>query len=250
MVSSSRPGDHGQWRCRLHRGRVHLVREPAAQSPGRRRRCFGDADLRLRAERRRDQHHHGSSLAVTADGHAVRGREVHDRGGQPRQNLAAVDAATGALATCNPGADLTVDAILASGGAVYVGGTFDNIGGQARRRLAAVDSVSGAATAWNPSPSTDVFALALNGNTPLRGRTVHQHRQPDPLVRGGFRLAVGSAHRLEPNARQQRVGDRRRRRRRLVGRQPFADQRRTGGVRGAGRALTPVKDRPDRSPAQ
>lgn len=87
-------------------------------------------------------------------------------GGQPRANLAAVDATTGLAAPWNPnptggGYSQGIWSIAVNCGTVYVGGCFSEVGGQVRNNLAALDATTGLATAWNPNvtaPGSDVFA--------------------------------------------------------------------------------------------
>ncbi|GIW09479.1 MAG: hypothetical protein KatS3mg061_0536 [Dehalococcoidia bacterium] len=53
-------------------------------------------------------------------------------GGQARNYLAALDAATGNVTSWNPNANGSVYALAVSGSTVYVGGDFTSVGGQAR----------------------------------------------------------------------------------------------------------------------
>ncbi|MGQ0720944.1 MAG: FlgD immunoglobulin-like domain containing protein [Candidatus Eiseniibacteriota bacterium] len=85
-------------------------------------------------------------------------------GGQPRANLAQLDAA-GNVTPWNPGADATVRVLAISGSTVYAGGDFFFAGGQPRNRLAELDAVTGATTAWNPGANWTVNALLVNGGT-------------------------------------------------------------------------------------
>ena len=76
--------------------------------------------------------------------------------GEPRRNLAAVDAMTGGATSWNPNIfEGEVKALAATGSTVYVGGSFEQVGpvGQdtVRLDLAAFDLTSGLATTWNPS---------------------------------------------------------------------------------------------------
>lgn len=82
----------------------------------------------------------------------------------PRNRLAALNAATGALLPWNPGANGTVWSLQVSQGRVYVGGTFANVGGQPRARLAAVDAATGAVTGWNPGANNTVHVVRLGPN--------------------------------------------------------------------------------------
>lgn len=91
-------------------------------------------------------------------------------GGQPRENLAAVDTTTGRVTAWNPHAsgDM-VAALVVSGQIVYVGGQFDAIGAQGRHDLAAVEATTGLATPWNPDPDSTVWALATAGSAVYAG---------------------------------------------------------------------------------
>jgi hypothetical protein len=84
-----------------------------------------------------------------------------------RSSLAAVDAATGVILAWNPNPNSnifpTIGALAASGGEIYVGGSYKTIGGQSRRNLSAVDPVTGLATAWKPDPNGVVNAIAADG---------------------------------------------------------------------------------------
>ena len=86
--------------------------------------------------------------------------------GQPREGLAAFDAATGALTAWNPGG-YGVDVMTLSGSTLYAAGVFATLGGQPRQGLGAVDATTGAATGWNPAPNGEayasVYAMAASG---------------------------------------------------------------------------------------
>ena len=53
-----------------------------------------------------------------------------------------------------------VNAVLVSGGALYVAGAFGQIGGATRARIARLDLSTGVAAAWNP-------AIALHTPSPM-----------------------------------------------------------------------------------
>ncbi len=123
-----------------------------------------------------------SNLAVqtiAVDGNTVyAGGDFTIIGGQSRNKLAALDAASGAATPWNPSptgpSDVGVDQIAVLAGTVYVAGAFTSIGGQARHRLAAIDAATGNATGWNPNPAPAnafVFALAAGGSTVYTGGT-------------------------------------------------------------------------------
>jgi len=90
--------------------------------------------------------------------------------GQPRQNLAHIDAA-GNLTAWNPGTNASISAMAFDPGAnvLYVGGGFSIVSGEGRTRIAAVDGTTGAPTTWNPGADGSVLTIALFGNTVLVG---------------------------------------------------------------------------------
>ncbi|HET9771015.1 MAG TPA: hypothetical protein VFS16_09020, partial [Acidimicrobiia bacterium] len=62
---------------------------------------------------------------------------------ETRNNLAAVDAASGALTPWDPNATGAVSSLTASGSLVYAGGTFSNLGATPRTLLGALDLTDG-----------------------------------------------------------------------------------------------------------
>jgi len=114
------------------------------------------------------------SLAVSGSSVYVGGKFT-SIGGQTRNNIAAIDTATGQVTAWNPDAGggssqhANVYALAVSGSSVYVGGNFTSIGGQTRNYLAALDATTGLATAWNPNANMIVRALAISGSTVYAG---------------------------------------------------------------------------------
>ncbi len=97
-------------------------------------------------------------------------------GGKSRNNIAALDASTGAATSWNPNsADGNINALSVSGSKVYVGGNFEHIGGKVRNCAAVIDATTGAATSWNPRatggtpPNPQVWALNLSGSRVYAG---------------------------------------------------------------------------------
>jgi hypothetical protein len=82
-------------------------------------------------------------------------------GGQARNNLAALDPATGLATAWNPNSNGTIRDIAVACGTVYVGGFFTTIGGQARNRLAGIDVGSALATGFNPNAGGPVLSLSV-----------------------------------------------------------------------------------------
>ncbi|MEO6463804.1 MAG: PQQ-binding-like beta-propeller repeat protein [Candidatus Eisenbacteria bacterium] len=88
-------------------------------------------------------------------------------GGRSRNNLAAIDATTGALRSWDPDANGEVRCLVVQGKTVHAGGEFTRIGGQPRNHIAAIDVRSGKPTTWDPSADRRVRALVV------KGRTIH-----------------------------------------------------------------------------
>jgi beta-propeller uncharacterized protein DUF5122 len=94
------------------------------------------------------------ALAASPDGATLYvGGEFTSVAGAGRENLAALSAATGAVvATWNPGANRSVQALAASSDRLYVGGKFTRTGGAARARLAALSRPT-RTSGWRPCAS-------------------------------------------------------------------------------------------------
>jgi hypothetical protein len=104
-------------------------------------------------------------FAIAVDGPTVyAGGNFTSIGGQPRKNVAALDAATGAATAWDPDASSSVAALVPAGSTIYAGGYFVSIGGQTRRGIAALDAATGEATDWNPNAVGSVADLAIDGS--------------------------------------------------------------------------------------
>src|SRR5829696_7593127 len=136
------------------------------------------------------------ALATSPEGATLYvGGQFSSVAGVGRENLAALSAATGAVvATWNPGANRSVQALAASSDRLYVGGKFTRIGGAALRLadgrlfaagffttvggagqpyLAELSPVTGTATGWRPSLTCPVYALDVVVGTTPADRTVY-----------------------------------------------------------------------------
>ncbi len=105
-----------------------------------------------------------SSLRVTGDTLFVAGR-FQFMGGNARNNLAAIDTASGTALPWNPGVNGDVLALELSGSTLFAGGDFNFAGGEPRSRLTAFNLQSGSVTDWNPDPDNTVRRIAISGST-------------------------------------------------------------------------------------
>jgi trimeric autotransporter adhesin len=91
-------------------------------------------------------------------------------GGQPRDNLAALDVVSGLATNWNFPTNDTVSTFFDDGERLYIGGLFTTIGGQSRGRLAAVDKTTRLLTSWNPNANGAVRTIvASNGKVFVGG---------------------------------------------------------------------------------
>jgi trimeric autotransporter adhesin len=105
-----------------------------------------------------------------------------------RNNVAAVSTATGALLPWNPNVNGAVYTLAASGGNVYIGGTFTTANGATHKNLVEVDGTTGLPIA--------AFANSLKPNKAVRGLTVSS--AGNLYVGGAF--TKPRAYALEANA--------------------------------------------------
>jgi trimeric autotransporter adhesin len=140
-----------------------------------------------------------SALAVNGSTVYVAGRFL-TIAGQPRSNIAALDATTGTATDWNPGADGPATGISVSGSTVYACGNFGRIGGQTRFSIAALDAATGAATDWNPSPNGSVYALAVRGSTIYAGGDFISIGGPRRSNIAALDATTGMATPWDPNA--------------------------------------------------
>lgn len=99
-----------------------------------------------------------------SDGLVYLGGRFEEVGGQARENLAAVDQATGLATTWHLPANDTVWTLFDDGRRLYIGGLFTAIGGQVRGRLAAIDKTTGLLTTWNPNANGPVRTIVASGD--------------------------------------------------------------------------------------
>jgi trimeric autotransporter adhesin len=96
----------------------------------------------------------GNVFSILVSGYTVYvGGYFQAIGGQFRNNIAALDVATGTATAWNPnaGTEGTIYTMALANGLMYLGGSFNTMGGQPRSNLAAVDAVSGGLSSFNPN---------------------------------------------------------------------------------------------------
>jgi hypothetical protein len=98
-----------------------------------------------------------------SDGLVYVGGRFEQVGGQPRQNVAAVDQGAGFVTDWNVPANDTVWTFFDAGRHLYIGGMFTTIGGQTRAGLASIDKTTGLLTVWNPHVNGLVRTIAVSG---------------------------------------------------------------------------------------
>ena len=103
------------------------------------------------------------SALQLSDGSVYVGGRFDQIGGQPRQNLAALDRVTGAVTAWNQPANDAVLTLFDDGRRLYLGGLFTTVAGQSRGRLAAVDKTTGLLVPWNPEANGAVRSIAVSG---------------------------------------------------------------------------------------
>ena len=84
-------------------------------------------------------------------------------GGQPRANLAALDATTGLATAWNAPLQRTASVLVATPGALYVGGMTTAVAGGAPPNLFALDKVTGQPLPWGPGAGNDVRTIVTDG---------------------------------------------------------------------------------------
>jgi len=89
-------------------------------------------------------------------------------GGQMRNSIARLDAASGLADAWDPNANLPVNSIaVQSDGKILVGGYFNgenSIGGQLRNRIARLDPTTGLADSFNPNANNTVYTIAMQAD--------------------------------------------------------------------------------------
>jgi uncharacterized delta-60 repeat protein len=111
------------------------------------------------------------SIVVQADGKILAGGHFTTIGGQTRNNIARLDAATGLADSFDPNASSFVYAIAVQpDGKILVGGLFhgaNSIGGQTRNYIARLDAATGLADSFDPNANFVVFSIAVQADAKI-----------------------------------------------------------------------------------
>lgn len=90
-------------------------------------------------------------------------------GGAARNNLAAIDLATGVATSWNPNPDNSLTSVAMSGDKLVIGGYFTHVGVKSQGYIAMVDTSTGIATSWNPVLDERVYTICTSGSTVFVG---------------------------------------------------------------------------------
>jgi hypothetical protein len=122
-------------------------------------------------------------------------------GGARRENLAAVDASSGAVLPLTGHASHVVHSLYRAGAELFVGGDFTSLGGAPRSNLAAIDLNTGRALPWAPEVIGPARALTVVGDRVFVGGLFPFGHDCDVNVSRGlavFDAVSGSSLSFEP----------------------------------------------------
>ena len=145
------------------------------------------------------------AIAVQPDGKILAGGAFSNIGGQTRNGIARLDAATGLADSFNPNANATVNAIaVQADGKILAGGAFTNIGGQTRNFIARLDATTGLADSFNPNADNDVvYSIAVQADGKiLAGGAFTQHRRTDAQLHRPARCHDRAGRFVQPEREQ------------------------------------------------
>src|SRR5436190_1980755 len=108
------------------------------------------------------------AIAVQSDGKILVGGSFagpNGIGGQPRNNIARLDPATGLADSFNPNANgFIVTIAVQADGKILAGGLFSSIGGQARHNIVRLDPTTGLADSFDPNANSLVRTIVVQAD--------------------------------------------------------------------------------------
>ena len=112
--------------------------------------------------------HNVLAIAVQVDGKILVGGDFFGAnciGGQTRNRIARLDAATGLADSFDPNANNSVNSIgLQADGKILAGGSFGSVGGETRNYIARLDATTGLADSFDPNANSGVYAVAVQAD--------------------------------------------------------------------------------------
>ncbi|MBU3659844.1 MAG: T9SS type A sorting domain-containing protein [Flavobacteriales bacterium] len=122
-------------------------------------------------------------------------------GASTRNNIAAVDATTGALLSFDANANNIVRSVYSDGTNVYMGGDFTTVNGTiTKNRIAQVNGTTGVATGWNPNADGSVNALAVSGTNLFVGGAFANIGGAARAKMAALTISTGGATAFNPTA--------------------------------------------------
>jgi len=108
------------------------------------------------------------AIALQTDGKILVGGLFTSIGGQPRNNIARLEATTGLADSFDPNAnDYVLSIALQADGKILAGGGFSSIGGQARIGIARLDATTGLADSFDPNALGEVDTIVVQADSKI-----------------------------------------------------------------------------------
>ena len=141
-------------------------------------------------------------LSITSSGNNVFvGGTFWGVGSSVRNNVAAIDATTGALLPFDPNANNIVRSITSDPTYVYLGGDFTTLNSTVtKNRIAQVNASTGFPTGWNPNADASVNAMVINSGTLYAGGAFGNIGGAARSRIAGLSTTTGASNAFNPSA--------------------------------------------------
>lgn len=141
-------------------------------------------------------------MAISSNGtNVLAGGTFWGVGPSVRNNVAAIDATTGALLPFDPNANNIVRSITSDANYVYLGGDFTTLNGSVNKnRIAQVNTSTGFPTGWNPNADGSVNALAIKSGTLYVGGAFSNVGGAARAKMASLSVSTGAATAFNPSA--------------------------------------------------